>query len=46
MIRVIQMLVAQVITRDQPQLHPDNVIDFFREEKGAQLALSRICKLG
>jgi hypothetical protein len=46
MIRVIQMMVAQAITRDQPQLHPDAIIDLFREEKAAPLALTRICKLG
>lgn len=46
MIRVIQMLVAQAITRDQPQMHPDAIIDLFREEKGGPLALSKICKAG
>ena len=46
MIRVIQMLVAQAITRDQPHLHPDSIINLFREEKEAPLALSRICKMG
>ena len=46
MIRVVQMLLAQVVTRDRPQLHPDKVIDLFREEKGGPLALSRICQLG
>lgn len=33
MIRVIQMLIAQTITRDQKSRHPDQIIDMFREEK-------------
>ncbi len=40
------MLVASAITKDQAHLHPDNVIDLFREEKSGPLALSRICKMG
>jgi hypothetical protein len=46
MIRVIQMLVAEAISRDQTQLHPDSIIDWFREEKSGPLALSKICKAG
>jgi len=46
MIRVIQMLVAQAITRDQTDMHPDKIIDLFREEKEGPLALSKICKAG
>ena len=46
MIRVIQMLLAQTITRDQSAMHPDKIIDLFREEKEGPLALSRICKTG
>lgn len=31
MIRVVQMMVAQAITRDQPQMQPNSVLDWFRE---------------
>lgn len=46
MIRVIQMMIAQAISRDQPNLSLDSVIDFFREERSGPLALSIICKMG
>jgi hypothetical protein len=46
MIRVIQMLIAQAMTRADPDLHPNSLIDLFRDEKHGPLSLSEICKNG
>lgn len=46
MIRVIQMMIAQSIARDRPQMSLNNLIDLFREEKLGSLSLSQICKKG
>lgn len=46
MIRVIQMMIAQAISRDQPQMHLNILIDLFREEKQGMLSLTQICKRG
>lgn len=46
MIRVIQMMIAQSIARDRPQMGLNNLIDMFREEKSGSLSLSQICKKG
>lgn len=46
MIRVIQMLLAQAVRRDQPQAQLNLVLDLFREEKQGPLSLSKICRRG
>lgn len=46
MIRVIQMLLAQAICRDQPQAQLNLVLDLFREEKQGPLSLTKICRRG
>jgi hypothetical protein len=40
------MMIAQAIVRDKPQMHLNNLIDMFREEKLGSLSLSQICKKG
>lgn len=40
------MMIAQAISRDRPQMHLNNLIDMFREEKMGPLSLSQICKKG
>jgi hypothetical protein len=46
MIRVIQMLFAEIFKKYYPSLSIDEIIDKFREDKQGRYSLSNICKKG